>query len=79
MVDNKKTMAVVNIPYKYNEVLLNSDDAYALFKILCNAEPVSYDYNIKSYKRNDDHADRPIMKSFTVVDYASLALNSEPK
>jgi hypothetical protein len=79
MIDTKKAMAVVNIPYKYNDVLLSSDDAYALFKILCIAEPITYDYNIKSYKRNDDSTDRPIMKAFTVVDHASLALNSEPQ
>lgn len=79
MVDNKKPMAVVNIPYKYGDVLLNADDAYALFKILCNAEPIAYDYHMKSYKRNDDSTDRPTMKAFTVVDHASLALNSEPK
>jgi hypothetical protein len=41
-----------------------------LFKILCIAEPITYDYNIKSYKRNDDSTDRPIMKAFTVVDHA---------
>lgn len=78
MVDSKKPMAVVNIPYKYQDVLLNADDAYALFKILCNAEPVTYDYSAQGYKRNDT-TDRPALKAFTVTDYAQLALNSEPE
>ena len=79
MVDNKKPMAVVNIPYKYGDVLLNADDAYALFKILCNAEPIKYDYALQSHVREENTTDRPTMKAFTVVDHAKLALNSEPK
>jgi hypothetical protein len=79
MVDAKKPMAVVDIPYKYNIVLLNADDAYAVFKILCNAEPITYDYSAQSYKRVEEQTDRPTLKAFTVVDHAKLALNSEPQ
>ena len=78
MVDPKKQMAVVTTPYKYLDVLLNADDAYALFKILCNAEPVTYDYGAQGYKRNDT-TDRPTLKAFTVTDYGALALNSDPE
>jgi hypothetical protein len=77
MVDNKKPMAVIDIPYKYNTVLLNSDDAFALFNILCSAEPVTYDYSLKAYKRAEEPTDRPTMKAFTTIDHAKLALDSE--
>jgi hypothetical protein len=79
MVDNKKPMAVLDIPYKYNTLLLNADEAFALFKLLCNAVPVTYDYSAQSYKFVDDLTDRPTMKAFTTVDHAKLALNSEPQ
>lgn len=78
MVDPKKPMAIVNIPFKYQDVLLNADDAYAMFKILCNAEPVTYDYSAQGHKHVVAN-DRPSLKSFTVTDYAQLALNSEPE
>jgi hypothetical protein len=78
MVDSKKPMAVVNIPYKYQDVLLNADDAYTLFKIMHNAVPVTYDYGDHGYKPNAT-TDRPTLKGFTVEDYAVLALNSEPQ
>jgi len=78
MIDTKKPMAKVNVPYKYQDVVLNADDAYALFKIMCNAEPIEYDYNLKGYKHVVTN-DRPRLTAFTVTDYAALALNSEPE
>lgn len=78
MIDSKKPMAKVNIPYKYQDVLLSSDDAYAVFKILCNAEPIEYDYNLKGYKEVVT-TDRPSLTAFTIADYAALALNSVPE
>jgi hypothetical protein len=78
MANPDKPMAVVNIPYKYQDVLLSADDAYTMFKILCNAEPITYEYSKQGYKRNDT-TDRPTLKAFTVTDYAELALNSEPE
>lgn len=78
MVDPKKPMAVVTIPYQYQDVLLSADDAFALFKILCNAQPVKYDYGDHGYKLNPT-TDRPTLKAFTVEDIASLALNSTPE
>ena len=77
MADPKKPMARINIPYKFQDMVLNADDAFALFKILCNAEPIEYDYNSKGYK-NIVTNDRPTLTAFTVTDYAQLALNSEP-
>lgn len=78
MIDNKKPMAVIDIPYKYNTIVLNADDAYALFKILCNAEPIEYDYNLKGHKLVVT-TDRPSLKAFTVTDHAALVLNTEPE
>jgi len=76
MVDPKKPMARVNVPYKFQDMVLNADDAYALFKIMCNAEPIEYDYNLKGYKPVVTN-DRPTLTAFTVTDYAQLALNAE--
>jgi hypothetical protein len=78
MIDHKKPMAKVNVPYKYQDMVLNADDAYALFKIMCNAEPIEYDYNLKGHKHVVTN-DRPTLTAFTVTDYAQLALNSEPQ
>lgn len=78
MVDSKKQMAVVTIPYQYQGVLLNADDAYALFKVLCNAVPVKYDYGDHGYKLNPTN-DRPMLRAFTIEDQALLALNSVPE
>ena len=78
MIDTKKPMALVDIPYKYQTLVLNADDAYALFKIMCNAEPIEYDYNSKGHKPVVT-TDRPSLKAFTITDYAQLALNSDPE
>jgi hypothetical protein len=78
MIDSKKPMALVDIPYKYQTLVLNADDAYALFKILCNAEAIEYDYNSKGHKPVVSN-DRPSLKAFTIADYAKLALNSVPE
>lgn len=76
VVDAKKPMAVVTIPYQYQDVLLNADEAFALFKIMCNATPVKYDYGDHGYKPNVT-TDRPTLKAFTTEDLAIFALNSD--
>jgi hypothetical protein len=78
MIDPKKPMARINIPYKFQDMVLNADDAFALFKIMCNAEPIEYDYSSKGYKYIVTN-DRPTLTAFTVTDYAQLALNTEPE
>jgi hypothetical protein len=78
MIDTKKPMARVNIPYKYQDMVLSADDAYALFKIMCNAEPIEYDYGSRNYKPVVT-TDRPTLTAFTITDYAQLALNTEPQ
>lgn len=78
MVDNKKPMVIVDIPYKCQTLVLNADDAFALFKVLCNAEFIEYDYGKKGHKPVVG-GDRPSLKVFAIADYATLALNSEPE
>ena len=78
MVDTKKPMAVVEIPYKCQTMVLNADDAFTLFKVLCNAEFIEYDYSKSGHKPVVTN-DRPSLKVFSITDYAQLALNSEPE
>jgi hypothetical protein len=78
MIDTKKPMALVEIPYKCQTLILNADDAFALFKIMCNAEFIEYDYNAKGHKPVVTN-DRPTLKAFTIADYATLALNTDPE
>jgi hypothetical protein len=78
MIDTKKPMAKINIPYKFQDMVLNADDAFAMFKILCNAEPIEYDYNLKGHKHVVT-TDRPTLTAFTITDYATLALNTDPE
>jgi hypothetical protein len=78
MIDTKKPMAIVEIPYKCQTMVLNADDAYALFKVLCNADFIEYDYDKKGHKQVVTN-DRPSLKVFSIADYAQLALNSEPE
>jgi len=76
MIDTKKPMAVIEIPYKCQTLVLNADDAFALFKVMCNAEFIEYDYDKKGYK-SVVSGDRPTLKVFSLTDYATLALNSD--
>ena len=78
MIDVKKPMAIVEIPYKCQTLVLNADDAYALFKILCQADFIEYDYDKKGHKTVFSN-ERPSLKGFSMTDYAQLALNSTPE
>lgn len=78
MIDTKKPMAIMEIPYKCQTLVLNADDAFALFKVLYNAEFIEYDYDKKGHKQVVSN-DRPTLKVFSIADYAQLALNSEPE
>jgi len=57
------------------DLVLPADVAMQLFPLLCQAEVVTYDWSNKTYKRMS--VDRKVtLKSFSVAEYASLALNS---
>jgi hypothetical protein len=57
-------------------ILLPVDDAIMAFKMLCNGEPVRYNYGASGYKRESSSNSGVSLKMFSVTDYASLALNS---
>ena len=74
-IDPQKPMALVSVPY--GDILLSADDACAVFKILCKAAIVEYDWNSKTYKLKDTKNDGAAkLRTFSFEDYAALALNS---
>ena len=46
-----------------------------VFTLLCQGDRVSYDWQTKTYKRDNEYT--PTLKVFTLKDYASLALNED--
>lgn len=76
MVDSKKPMAIVEFN---GSVLLNISDATKLFELLCAGECIEYAYSAGYKRKKDDRYTAPTLKAFTLTDYATLALNSEPE
>jgi hypothetical protein len=75
-VNPKEPMALVKITYS-ESILLNADDAYALFKLLCKAEVLEYSWSDSTYKRKKIDANGAAsLHAFSPVDYAALSLNS---
>lgn len=75
-VNPQEPMAIVSIGH--GDILLNADDAYVLFKLLCcKAELLEYSWSDKTWKRKDRNNDGVAsMKAFSMTDYAALSLNS---
>jgi hypothetical protein len=68
-------MAIVSIGY--GDILLNADDAYVVFKLLCKAEMIEYRWSEKVWKRKErTEGGNASMKTFSMADYAALSLNS---
>lgn len=59
-------------------LLLPADVAVEAFKLLCKGEPVRYDWEKKGYKREKTTSSNGgvSLRTFSLEDYASLALNS---
>ena len=58
-------------------ILLPTEDALAAFKLLCKGEPVRYDWEKKGYKREVTTSNGGVsLRTFSLSDYAQLALNS---
>lgn len=59
-------------------LLLPADVAVEAFKLLCTGEPVQYDWDKKGYKRAKPSSSGSgvQLRTFSLTDYASLALNS---
>ena len=72
----QQTYCLIEVPAT---LLLPADIAMELFPLLCHAEPVTYDWQDKTYKRRDGRDYAVTIKQFTIADYAALALNSEPE
>lgn len=76
MIDPQKPMALVKMGGK--SMLLNADDAVAVFKLLTNARAVDYKYSSESYVVvADDRYNRPTLEAFTLEDYAKLTLDTD--
>lgn len=75
-VDPQEPMALVSVAY--GDILLNTDDACAVFKILCKAQIVEYDYTDKSYKAKSlGGSGNATLKAFSVADYAAMSLKAQ--
>ena len=59
-------------------LLLPADVAVEAFKLLCRGEPIRYDWEKKGYKRERTTSSNGgvSLRTFSLEDYASLALNS---
>lgn len=59
-------------------ILMPTEDALAAFKLLCKGEPVRYDWEKKGYKRDKTTSANAgvTLRTFSLSDYAQLALNS---
>jgi hypothetical protein len=64
---------IVEVPYA---LVLPADVAMKLFPLLCQGEPVQYDWTNGVHKRVKTKSDGANIKQFTIAQYAELALNS---
>ena len=61
-------------------IVLPADKAVEAFKLLCAGDPVQYDWEKKGYKRTTPNSNGGVsLRTFSLTDYASLALNSVPE
>jgi hypothetical protein len=65
---------IVDVP---NSLVLPADVAMKLFPLLCQGEPVQYDWSDKVHKRVKPDRDGCTIKQFTIAQYAQLALNDD--
>jgi hypothetical protein len=61
-------------------LVLPADIAMQLFPLLCQGEVVEYEWTKKTYKRKpQDMHSKITLRQFTIAEYASLALDSDPE
>jgi hypothetical protein len=73
-----ETRALMEFPS--GSMLLPADIAVEVFKLLCKGELVQYDWEKKGYKYTSTSSGSGVsLRSFSLTDYASLALNSVPE
>ena len=65
---------IVEVPYA---LVLPADIAMKLFPLICQGEPVQYDWTGGVHKRVKTKSDGANIKQFTIAQYAALALNDD--
>jgi hypothetical protein len=63
---------IVEVPYT---LILPADVAMKAFPLLCQGEPVTYDWTNSVHKRIGKDKATVTVKQFTIAQYAALALN----
>ncbi len=58
-----------------SSVVLPVDIAVQVFTLLCQGQKVSYDWQTKTYKRDNEYP--PSLRMFSATDYAGLELNRD--
>lgn len=58
-------------------IVLPVDVAVQVFTLLCQGEPVTYDWQSKTHRRVNDSA--PSLKVFSIAEYATLHLEEPMK
>ena len=69
----QQTYCIIETPHA---MVLPAEVAMELFPLLCQGEPVQYDWQNKTHKRVTSDRDGCTIKQFTIAQYAQLALNS---
>ena len=73
----QQTYCIIDIP---STMVFPAEVAMELFPLLCQGEPVSYDWQNKTHSRAKPTRDHSCtVKQFTIAEYAQLALNEEEK
>jgi hypothetical protein len=58
-------------------ILMPADKAVEAFRMLCDGHPVQYDWEKKGYKHAKSQSSGGVtLRTFSLTEYASLALNS---
>ena len=65
---------IIEFPYA---LVLPADVAMKVFPLICQGEPVTYDWTNSVHKRVKSRADGISIKQFTLAQYASLALSDD--
>ena len=65
---------IVEVPYA---LVLPADVAMKLFPLVCQGEPVQYNWTEGVHKRVKTKSDGANIKQFTIAQYAALALNDD--
>ena len=72
----QQTYCIIDMP---SSMVFPAEIAMELFPLLCQGEPVTYDWQEKTHKRRNNRDYTCTVKQFTIAEYAQLALNEEEK